>query len=156
MAACACGSGRPYAICCRPWHQGGEPPEPVALVRSRFAAYALGQWAYLWRTLDRDHVERTGDEASFVARLAEGSRGLVFKKLLIIASAPRDDSGRAHVLFHADIRAERRQIGFAEHSRFRHDGVGWRYESGDVLDDRQVPRPLPELTFDSFAHACRR
>ena len=29
--ACACGSGRPYAGCCEPFHAGDEPPDATAI-----------------------------------------------------------------------------------------------------------------------------
>ena len=38
---CACNSGKDYGDCCKPFHEGkGVPSDPLALLRSRFTAYA--------------------------------------------------------------------------------------------------------------------
>lgn len=64
---CPCGSGERYAACCRPYHQGAEPPDAVMLMRSRFTAFALGEVAYLWRTLHAAHPDRARGEGAFTA-----------------------------------------------------------------------------------------
>jgi SEC-C motif-containing protein len=51
VQACPCGSGAAYAACCGPLHQGAEPATTaLALMRSRYAAFALGDAGYLFRT----------------------------------------------------------------------------------------------------------
>lgn len=49
MAAspCPCGSGRSYAQCCGPLHEGAPAADAEALMRSRYSAYALGLGQYL-------------------------------------------------------------------------------------------------------------
>ena len=49
---CPCHSGRTYGACCRPWHHGAPAPTPEALMRSRFAAYALGLVDHIVATTD--------------------------------------------------------------------------------------------------------
>ena len=51
---CPCHSGRKAKSCCGPWLQGGAAPSPVALMRSRYAAYALGMTRYIMETTDPD------------------------------------------------------------------------------------------------------
>lgn len=154
---CPCGTGRTFADCCGPYHAGAEPPDAESLMRSRFTAYARRDWPYLWRTLHADHVDKAAHVYSaWAEQIAEGTAALQFRKLLVIATAPVDREGFAHVLFHADVRAGRTNRSFAEHSRFLHDGDGWRYVDGVTLDDREVPRPLASLTFDLFGHAAYR
>lgn len=126
-------------------------------MRSRFSAYVRKDWAYLWRTLHHDHADKQAQVfASWAEQIAAGSAALQFRKLLVIATAPPDREGFAHVLFHADIREGKANRSFAEHSRFAHDGDGWRYLDGVTLTDREVPRPLATLTFDTFGHAAYR
>ncbi len=49
--ACPCGSGQVYAACCGPLHQGAAPaPTAAALMRSRYAAFVVGDSDYLFRT----------------------------------------------------------------------------------------------------------
>lgn len=48
---CLCGSGRPYAECCQPFHEGERYPETAEqLMRSRYVAYALHLKGYLLNT----------------------------------------------------------------------------------------------------------
>ncbi|ROZ62200.1 hypothetical protein EDL96_10965 [Kocuria soli] len=51
-ARCPCGSGDVYGTCCGPLHRGKAAPTAEALMRSRFAAFAIGDEAYLLRTWD--------------------------------------------------------------------------------------------------------
>jgi SEC-C motif-containing protein len=48
---CACGTGSTYDACCGRLHRGAASAEtPEELMRSRYAAYALGQLDYVFRT----------------------------------------------------------------------------------------------------------
>ncbi|WP_406831115.1 YchJ family protein [Pedococcus sp. KACC 23699] len=48
---CPCGTGEPYAACCGPLHEGGSVAATAEqLMRSRYAAYVLGDAPYLART----------------------------------------------------------------------------------------------------------
>ena len=48
---CPCGSGAPYASCCGPLHAGESVATTAEqLMRSRYAAYVVGDAAYLMRT----------------------------------------------------------------------------------------------------------
>lgn len=98
-APCPCDSGRTYAQCCGPWHHGLEvgvhAPDPEALMRSRYSAYALGLADYLlatwhpstgpgelslspikWLGLEVRQAQATGDAGvvEFVARCRDGGR----------------------------------------------------------------------------------
>ena len=47
---CPCGSGTPYAACCGRLHRGAAAETAEQLMRSRYAAFAVGDEAYLFRT----------------------------------------------------------------------------------------------------------
>ncbi|MDR8414039.1 hypothetical protein MTP10_35580 [Nonomuraea sp. 3-1Str] len=50
-AGCPCGLPAPYRDCCGRFHRGeGSAPTAELLMRSRFAAFAVGDEAYLLRT----------------------------------------------------------------------------------------------------------
>ena len=50
-APCPCGSGKPLAACCGQYLDGGAWPETAeALMRSRYTAYALGNYPWLVET----------------------------------------------------------------------------------------------------------
>ncbi|SHE75151.1 SEC-C motif-containing protein [Microbulbifer donghaiensis] len=52
---CPCGSGKPLAACCGLYLSGQAYPNTAeALMRSRFAAFASGNLAYLRKTWDPD------------------------------------------------------------------------------------------------------
>jgi SEC-C motif-containing protein len=48
--ACPCGTGRSYAACCGPLHDGETAPTAEALMRSRYSAYVRGLDDYVFRT----------------------------------------------------------------------------------------------------------
>jgi len=50
MSQCPCGSGRVLAACCGRYHAGEPAPTAEALMRSRYAAYALGRLDYIAAT----------------------------------------------------------------------------------------------------------
>lgn len=48
---CPCGTGRQYAICCGPLHDGRQTAATAeALMRSRYSAFAVADAEYLLRT----------------------------------------------------------------------------------------------------------
>ncbi|MCB0909908.1 MAG: SEC-C domain-containing protein, partial [Nocardioidaceae bacterium] len=47
---CPCGTGDDYAACCGRFHQGAAAPTAERLMRSRYAAYAVGDAGYVFRT----------------------------------------------------------------------------------------------------------
>jgi SEC-C motif domain protein len=150
--ACPCCSGAAYEACCAPYHRGErEPPDPVALMRSRYAAFALGEAEHLWRTLHADHPDR-GEPREAMLRSLKGAKDrLRYTGLAILDERRR---GReAEVLFYARI-ADRREGGedrsFVELSDFAHDGVGWRYLSGVMVPLEELGRAPEGLGIDAF------
>ncbi|MCC7537715.1 MAG: hypothetical protein IT379_15945 [Deltaproteobacteria bacterium] len=103
-------------------------------MRSRFAAFARGEVAYLWRTLHADHDDRARPRAVVEAELARACRSARYDRLRVIDAAHDASSGQ--VLFHAAVRVDGRDQSFVELSDFLHDGTGWRYLCG-------VSRPAP-------------
>ncbi|MBU6382898.1 MAG: zinc chelation protein SecC [Verrucomicrobia bacterium] len=47
---CPCCSNKPYAACCKLYHDGLPAPTALALMRSRYSAYALGKADYIIQT----------------------------------------------------------------------------------------------------------
>jgi SEC-C motif-containing protein len=53
--SCPCGSGRSYANCCGPAHDGSRPAAtPEALMRARYSAYALRDVSFVLGTWHPD------------------------------------------------------------------------------------------------------
>ena len=78
---CPCCSGIQYEQCCRPWHEGGAPPTALALMRSRYAAYALGNIDYILATTHPHHAEASRSVEERKKEIEQFCKGTVFKKL---------------------------------------------------------------------------
>jgi len=130
-APCPCQSGLRYADCCEPLHRGArEAPDAAALMRSRFAAFARGEVAYLWKTLHPAHPLRAEPERAVLASLRRAAENNRYQTLAVLDAEGPDADGVARVLFRAGVFTRGRDVGFAECSEFAHDGVGWRYLRG--------------------------
>ena len=147
---CPCGSGQRYNACCKPFHLGEEPKDVEQLMRSRYAAYALGEAAYLWRTLHPDHPEKKAqDEQTWTADLRAGRRTLRFVRLRVL------DHDQTRVLFHAELYDAGKERSFVERSTFARDeqaGGTWRYLSGELRACKATALD-PTLTLASFQPA---
>jgi SEC-C motif-containing protein len=152
--ACPCASGRPYRDCCALYHRGAEPPDPSALVRSRYAAFALKDGDYLWRTLHPGHDDHARGREAYV-RGIRGSQ-LRYMGLTLLDSAPPDASGVARVLFLVKAFERGRELSFVELSNFQHDEAGWRYLSGVGAPARAIQGDPAKLTLATFPRAHAR
>jgi SEC-C motif-containing protein len=135
--------------CCAPYHRGDrEAPDPVALMRSRYAAFALGEAEYLVRTLHGEHPDRALPRADLVRSLRGAKERLRYPSLAILDQ--RRGQGTGEVLFAAGIVEHGRDCSFVELSDFAHDGAGWRYLSGILLPLAELGRAPEGLTIDAF------
>ncbi|MFO0658371.1 MAG: YchJ family metal-binding protein [Polyangiaceae bacterium] len=136
-APCPCNSTKTYGACCQPYHRGlAEAPDAEALMRSRYAAFAAGEYAYLWRTLHADHPDREYSEEQVISALRQTTQRVRYMGLKVLEVHPPDAQGIARVLFHARLFEKGKDCSFTELSDFLHDGTGWRYLAGDIRDDR--------------------
>jgi SEC-C motif domain protein len=153
---CPCHAGLAYDACCAPYHRGErEAPDPVALMRSRYAAFALADAPYLWRTLHEDHEDRGRPREELIRALRDAKDRRRYASLAILDSRRRGGAGE--VLFCAGIFERGRDCSFVELSDFSHDGVGWRYVSGVLVSVATLGRPPEGLDIDAFlalAGAC--
>lgn len=121
-AACPCGRGEPYGACCGPLHAGEPAPTAERLMRSRYAAFALGLVGYLRRSWD----ESTRPEG------LEIDSDVTWRRLLIEhteAGSPFDQEG--FVTFTAIGRTLEGRFEQRERSRFARDADGrWVYVDG--------------------------
>jgi len=121
---CPCGSGTTYDACCGRLHRGdGKAATAEELMRSRYAAYAVGDTAYLFRTW---HPRTRPDDLS-------PDPGLTWTGLTIVdvaAGGPDDPTGE--VAFRASYAVATGAGELRERSRFERRGGGWVYVDGDV------------------------
>jgi SEC-C motif-containing protein len=129
---CACGGPKIYAACCKPFHAGDAlPQEPVALMKSRYTAYALGLVDYIIETTDPEGDAWEHDHDPWRASIEAFSERNEFLGVRIVDHEVDGDSGMVH--FEARLRDESGgDATFEERSSFvRRDGR-WLYSSGDV------------------------
>lgn len=166
---CPCTSGERYADCCRPAHRGlannAFPETATALMRSRYAAFALGDVDYLDRTQHPDHVDQQRAPEERRRSLRAFCRSARFPGLTILDATTSTDgtdgadgtdgmhdtgahgAEEAFVLFHARVFIGRTDRSFLECSRFRRHPAatgGWRYLDGE-LEDAPAGRDLADL-----------
>ena len=116
-------------------------------MRSRYAAFAIGDAEYLWSTLHADHDDRAAPRETFL-RALRAARGRAYPSLAILDARRR---GRvAEVLFFAGLTVRGRDASFVELSDFEHDGTGWRYRSGILVARADLGRDPAGLGIDDF------
>lgn len=125
-APCPCDSGRSYASCCEPLHEGAPAPDAVSLMRSRYSAFVLGLKDYLsssWHPSTRPAA---------IAPDPEGEAATRWLGLKIIGHERIDDT-HATVEFVARFRiGGQSAVRQHELSRFVRDNDHWYYVDGDV------------------------
>lgn len=98
-SACPCQSGRSYAECCQPFHQGEAAPTAEALMRSRYCAYTLQNIDYIVATTvpAQQHLLDTADMAAW-------SRETAWLGLDVLRHLPNIGKQHAQVEFIAHFR----------------------------------------------------
>ena len=113
---CPCHSGKPYEECCKPLHDGKPAENALLLMRSRYAAYALGL---------ADYIIRTGANPQNRDEILRFSRETVFQDLAIHEWT--DGEKEATVTFTAHLRQGGKDVSFTEKSLFIKKGDVWIY-----------------------------
>ncbi|HHD77665.1 MAG TPA: zinc chelation protein SecC [Campylobacteraceae bacterium] len=123
-AACPCGSGKKYKKCCRPYHLGARPADALALMKSRYSAYAAGESGYIVKTTHPDNPDFTEARAQWLASIDTFCKKSSFEGLEIVSFEAGAEE--AFVTFIARLG----EGELRERSRFRkQDGV-WLYLDG--------------------------
>jgi SEC-C motif domain protein len=145
---CPCFSGKRYVACCAPLHRGEREAEsPTLLMRSRYAAFALGLGAYLVQTLAAEHDDSALPRAELVRALSEARHRQRFMGLRILHEGDAGaEATEAEVMFYARIFEKGADASFVELSRFVREGRAWRYASGILVPNADLPADLDTLT----------
>lgn len=117
-AECPCGLPQPYPACCGRFHAGDSAPTAERLMRSRYAAFAVGNAAYLRLTWDPSTRPRRTE-------LDATDRWTGLEILGHTAGGPLDVEGT--VEFRAHYEAHHEPGVIHENSLFRKAGGRWRY-----------------------------
>jgi SEC-C motif domain protein len=142
--SCPCHSGRRFTECCGPILKGArKAATPEELMRSRYAAFALGEVDYLAKTLCAEHPDKTEDAATAYRQSREGLRYL---DLCIMHASMEGDVGE--VLFYARIFERGVDRSFVELSGFVREDGEWKYASGVMVKTEDLPADPRNLTRD--------
>ena len=157
MTLCPCQSGQSFEACCGPILAGAPAPTALALMRSRYTAYALGDVAHLTRTLAPEH--RAGFDMADVSAGMKSTQWLGLEILDTVAGGAEDSTGI--VEFVARFQAQGRAQALHERSRFRRDTDGsWVYVDGETALQpvKKTGRndPCPCGSGKKFKHCCGR
>lgn len=98
---CPCYSNRLYEECCRPYHEGEKPPNALALMRSRYSAYALNLPDYIIKTTHAQNPHYRKDFFAWHLEIARFSTSTTFKDLEILEF--QEGNEKATVLFVATL-----------------------------------------------------
>jgi SEC-C motif-containing protein len=126
-AACPCHSGKKYKRCCGPHHGGTPAPAPEALMRSRYAAYALGLVDYVIDTTAPDGPRAQTDRRAWALDVLAFHASTGFDGLEILGSGSEGDGG--WVRFRAILTQGARDASFEERSTFVRREGRWLYFS---------------------------
>jgi len=125
---CPCGSGKPYALCCEPYHKNHNAPTAEALMRSRYAAFVFGLVDYLFETTHpSNRTKNLKEEIAFTCK------GLAWTGLEVMEKWQGEKSDKVgKVSFRASFIQEGKHGLHVEHSRFKRFGKAWMYVDGEV------------------------
>lgn len=142
MNPCPCGSSLTFADCCEPIIQEQRPATTaLALMRSRYTAYTLGDIEHLTRSLHPDSRHDHDPEAA--RRWANTSKWLGLEILKEDAGQPEDSQGL--VDFVATYRDQRGLHRHHEIARFVKLDDHWYYLDALKPEVHQVQRTDPKI-----------
>lgn len=141
--ACPCCSGKPYANCCKKYHQGILPETALNLMRSRYSAYALGLAEYLIETTHPKSPHYVSDKKQWLYQIHAFSKQVSFEGLEILETENGDEE--AFVSFVAHLSKEGTDLTFTEKSRFLKEGQSWKYIDGKISKGRKTATEINGL-----------
>lgn len=130
MKNCPCFSGKPYAQCCKPFHDGRLPDTALQLMRSRYAAYALNLPEYIMKTTHPDNAQYQKDKARWGKEISDFSTQCRFEGLEIVDFQEKGDA--ATVTFVAHLSQNGKDVTFKEKSNFEKVDGCWLYVNGQI------------------------
>ena len=122
---CKCYSGKPYKDCCGPLHRGTPPPDALALMRSRYCAYALGNVDYIISSTHKDNALFRLPTALQKTQIKHFCDSTTFTSLEILEVVPGEPEST--VTFRAGILQNGADCSFVEKSLFKKMAGFWKY-----------------------------
>ena len=139
---CVCGLEPSTEECCGRYVTGGEKaPTAEALMRSRYAAYVLGELDYVMGSHDPDTIDGVDRDGA-----ADWSKQAEWETLIIHETdkgGPDDDEGV--VEFTARYDMDGREINHRERAVFKKINGSWMYHDGEMVKAKPMVRDTPKV-----------
>ena len=126
IQTCPCHSERPYKKCCQPYHNGRSPQTPTALMRSRYAAYALGKIGYIIQTEHKENQRSPKEMVAWRKDLKFFCQNTHFLGLQVLGEESLGED-QATVTFKAILMQGGKDASFTECSVFERVNGRWFY-----------------------------
>lgn len=137
--SCVCGLGSSLEACCGRFHSGGEwPATAEELMRSRYAAYAVGNPAYLEASHDPETFQGGRD-------VGPEPRWTGLEILACEEGGATDQEGWVEFRAHYTLGKSRTPGVLHERSYFRRSKGRWVYTSGTTPRVEPVRRTEPRV-----------
>jgi SEC-C motif domain protein len=128
---CPCKSGQAYDRCCSPYHHGKDPENALALMRSRYSAYALELADYIIRTTHPTNPDYRSNLETWKKEILHFCQNTDFLNLKIHEFI--DGENVAYVTFTAFLKQKGQDLSFKEKSLFLKEEQKWFYKSGEFF-----------------------
>ena len=142
MPLCPCNSGKNAGACCGPILAGKKPALTAeALMRARYSAHALGNYAYLESSL---HSSRR--ESVDASKLRQWSEAVTWKGLEILSTeggGKNDESGAISFVARYEVNGVPHEL--REDAAFAREDGQWRYVDGNVHGHTPYKRAAPKI-----------
>lgn len=150
---CPCGSGLEFGRCCGALIAGAPAGEPLALMRSRYTAYVVGEMDYIAATQDRAFNPDFDPRAT-----ARWNKDVVWKELRVLnASGGGEGESAGTVEFQAFFEKAGRAGLIHEISRFEKKKGRWLYldgQPGASVADAPATPPMPKKSKTGRNEPC--
>lgn len=127
---CPCHSQLSYDLCCAPYHEGKPCPDALALMRSRYSAYAKKLPFYIIQTTDPDNPSYEADYFSWSCSIKSFCDSHIFENLEVLCFKEKNDQAWVH--FKAYLKEDTPFI-LEEKSFFRKKAGKWLYTNGELI-----------------------
>jgi SEC-C motif-containing protein len=101
-------------------------------MRSRYSAYAVGNFDYLVKSLAPTHEDLSQGTDTLKAILRQSSAGVRYMGLRIVGTEAENAEGDSYVLFVARMFERGKNCSLVELARFRRFDGAFRYVDGDA------------------------
>jgi SEC-C motif-containing protein len=124
---CYCCSNLLFSDCCEPIIKNTSAENPEQLMRSRFSAYAIKNYAYLLATYAPTQRQKLSVKA-----LSDSADSTIWRKLDVLASASTDKIGSVEFIANYTVGGE--YFAMHELSNFIKQDNKWYYTTGVMQD----------------------